>query len=95
MSISIDLLSIQIVGTWKYKCKNTECVCNRALYLPTSDEIDKKNIVSNNIIIGECGHGMHQQCIEAYTKTYNGMCPIDRLEWIPQKNNTAKYHIVE
>jgi hypothetical protein len=95
MSASIELNSIQFVGTWKYNCKNTECVCKRPLYMPTVEEVEKKNINTNNVVIGECGHGMHHSCIESYTKTYNGMCPLDKLQWSNAKNDTPTYYVVE
>jgi hypothetical protein len=94
-AVKLEINSIDIIATWKYNCKNTDCICNRPLYLPTVNEIDKNNISTDNVIIGECGHGMHKPCIDAYFKTYNNMCPIDKLEWKSIQENKPKYHIVE
>jgi hypothetical protein len=95
MSVSIELNNIQFVGTWKYNCKNLECVCKRPLYMPTVEEIEKKNINTNNVIIGECGHAIHQSCIESYIKTYGNMCPFDKLQWNPMKGDVPTYYVVE
>ena len=95
MSVQIKINSIDFVGTWKYTSSNTECVCKRQLYLPTINEIENKNINLNNVVIGECGHGLHTECLESYLKTYDGMCPFDKLKW-SSKNNSVKpkYNIV-
>jgi len=101
MSVTIELNNIELVGTWKYVSKNIDCICNRPLYMPTSDEVEKKNINTNNVVIGDCGHGMHQSCIDAFAKTYNTdnktnsyvLCPIDRLEWKCSRD-VSKYHVV-
>jgi len=88
--------NINIVSTWNYTCKNTSCVCDRSLHLPTSAEVEKKNIYRNDIIFGECGHGMHSECINLYIKNNEGMCPIDRLPWIPVKTNSKiKYSMLK
>lgn len=94
-SIKIDITSIDLVATWKYNCKNTDCVCNRALYLPTVTEIDTNNISTDNVIIGECGHGIHKSCLDTYFKTCDNICPIDKLTWSSASVTKPKYHIVD
>lgn len=94
-TIKLEINSIDLVATWKYNCKNADCICNRPLYLPTANEVDKNNISTDNVVIGECGHGMHKQCIDSYFKTCNNMCPIDKLEWKSAKENKPKYHVIE
>ena len=93
-SIKIELESIDIIATWKYNCKNTECICNRPLYLPSVTEIDENNISTDNVVIGECGHGIHRTCLNAYFKTCNNICPIDKLEWTYASVTIPKYHIL-
>ena len=95
MSIALELKSIDLVATWKYNCKNTECMCNRSLYLPIVTKVDTNNISTDNIIIGECGHGMHKSCIESYLKTCNNTCPIDKLQWTASETNKPTYYIVD
>ena len=92
---TITIKEINIVGTWKYTCSNTDCVCKRPLYMPTLTEIENKNINVNNVVFGECGHGMHQSCIDAYLKTYDGICPLDKLKWKQQKGDTPKYNVID
>jgi hypothetical protein len=96
MSVQIKINSIDFVGTWKYTCSNTECICKRQLYLPTINEIENKNINLNNVVIGECGHGLHTECLESYLKAYDGMCPFDKLKW-SSKNSSVKpkYNIID
>lgn len=95
MSASIQLNKLDLVVQWKYACTNTECICNRQLHLPTLNEIENKNINTNNVVFGECGHGMHKACLDSYLKTYDGICPIDRLKWVQmQTREKPKYNIV-
>jgi hypothetical protein len=66
--------------------------------MPTSDEVEKKNINTNNVVIGECGHGLHQSCIDAFSKSTNPtnayiICPFDKLEWKCPKD-ISRYHVV-
>ncbi len=94
-SVKIELNSIDIIATWKYQCKNTDCICNRELYLPTVIEIDANNISTDNVVIGECGHGIHKSCLETYFKTCNNICPIDKLSWSSASATKPKYHIID
>lgn len=92
----IQILNINLVATWDYETNNKECVCNRSLHLPTVNQIENKNIYRNDITFGECGHGFHTECINSYLKTYNNMCPHDRLPFIKCKNNyKIKYNLIE
>jgi hypothetical protein len=93
-TIKLELNSINLVATWKYSSKNIDCICKRPLHLPTVNEIDRNNISTDNVIIGECGHAMHKSCIEAYFKTCDNICPIDKLEWKYVTEKKPKYHIV-
>jgi len=92
-NIKLEIESIDFIATWKYNCKNAECVCKRNLYLPTSNEIEQNNITTNNIVIGECGHGLHKTCMETYFKTCNNICPFDKLEWKQAIVNNPKYYV--
>lgn len=93
---TIDIQHIDIVSSWDYISKNKECVCNRSLHLPTVNQIENRNIYRNDITFGECGHAYHTECINSYLKTYNNMCPCDRLPWTSIKNNyKIKYSVLK
>jgi len=93
---SITLKNIDLVGCWNYASKNTECVCNRSLQLPTATQIENKNIYRNDIVFGECGHGFHTECINSYTRTYGPMCPHDKLPFTASKNSyKIKYSVIK
>jgi hypothetical protein len=94
-SVKIELNSIDIIATWKYMCKNNDCICNRPLYLPTVTEIDTNNIYTDNVIVGQCGHALHKSCLESYFKTCDNICPIDKLEWSSASITKPKYHIID
>ncbi len=94
MSALIKVNSIDLVGTWKYTSVNTDCICKRSLQLPTENQINKKNIFRNNIVIGECNHGFHNECI--YNKTVCNFCPTDSNIWKPLKlANNIKYTMMK
>jgi hypothetical protein len=96
MSVQIKVNSFNFVGTWRYSCSNTECICKRELYLPTANEIETKNINLDNVVFGECGHGLHRSCLESYLKAYDGMCPFDKLKWSSKNDgNKPKYNVIE
>lgn len=90
---NIKITDLDVIASWKYNSKNSDCVCNRSLQLPMSTQINKKKIYSNNIVFGECGHAFHTECINAYLKTYN-MCPLDKLKFMRiEPNYKIKYNI--
>ncbi len=75
--VPFEIISMNIVSKWNYLCKNDECICSRKLQAPTKNELNNKKI-TNNIIIGKCGHGFHSGCIKEFIKAYN-ICPLDKL----------------
>jgi RING-box protein 1 len=85
-NISFEINHMNIIAKWKYSCKNDECICSRNLQAPTKQEIVKKKI-TNDIIIGKCGHGFHKACITEFVKSYN-VCPIDKLPF-EQQHDTS------
>jgi hypothetical protein len=93
---TINVTDLELVASWNYNSKNKECVCNRSIHLPTANQVEKKNIYRNDITFGECGHAFHTECINSYLKTYNNMCPLDRLPFTKSENNyKIKYNVIE
>jgi hypothetical protein len=90
MSALIKVNSIDLVGTWNYSSINKDCSCKRSLQLPTESQINKKNIIRNNVVIGECNHGFHDECM--HNKFVCEFCPTDSNIWKPIKTtNNVKY----
>jgi SUMO ligase MMS21 Smc5/6 complex component len=92
--VPFEINSMNIISKWKYSCKNEECICSRNLQAPTKCELTSKKI-TNDIIIGKCGHGFHKKCIEEFIKSYN-VCPIDKLPFEEHfnsvKNNKSTFY---
>jgi hypothetical protein len=92
MSAQIKINSIDLVGTWKYTAHNSVCICGNSLQLPTKLQIEKKNMFRNNVIIGECGHAFHEDCILIQPLK---KCPNCTLDWLAAKTtNNIKYTIM-
>jgi hypothetical protein len=74
----MEVKRLKLVGTWDYNLKNDLCpVCKQNLTLPF--------ITSNcskwgNIIIGKCGHSVHENC---HLGQKNGQisCRICKSPW--------------
>jgi hypothetical protein len=93
MSAQIKINSIDLVGTWKYTSSNKDCICGHSLQFPTKSQIEKKNMFRNNVIIGNCSHGFHEECINKQTIV---KCPNCILDWIPKKTtNNIKYSVMK
>jgi hypothetical protein len=92
----INITDLELVALWNYNSKNKECICNRSLHLPTLTQIENNNIYRNDITFGKCGHAFHTECINSYLKTYNNMCPYDRLPFEKSENNSKiKYNMIK
>jgi hypothetical protein len=93
---TIKVNDINLIATWNYTSVHSECVCKRSLHLPTVNQVENKNIYRNDIVFGECGHGMHSECLDNYMKVYGKMCPIDKLPWKQQNSNyKIKYSMIK
>jgi len=93
MSAQIKINSIDLIGTWKYTSVNTDCICGRSLQLPTTSQIEKKNIYRNNIVFGECNHAFHEECINKHQQK---QCPVCIFDWKPKKTtNNIKYTMMK
>jgi hypothetical protein len=82
--MSLNITDIKFVGTWKYTCTNTECICKQSIYLPTINQINNRNIFSDNITINNCGHGFHKDCFNSMNN-----CPYDNTELVRENKDTV------
>ncbi len=85
--MSINITDIHFVGTWKYTCQNTECVCKVSIYMPTNTQINDRNIYRDNVTISTCNHGFHNECYKSLSH-----CPFDNTELVHE--NKEKVYIV-
>ena len=97
MSAQIKINSIDLVGTWKYTSSNKDCICGHSIQFPTKSQIEKKNMFRNNVIIGNCSHGFHEECINKQTiKQPIIKCLNCVSDWIPKKTtNNIKYSVMK
>ena len=78
--------SIKFINRFEHNFPcNTECsICRESLNLP-SLSYQNRNLPSY-VIIGQCGHAYHQECINAWAGK-NGVsdtCPLCSKKWVPQ-----------
>jgi len=89
----IRINSLDCVGIWSYRTENSECpLCHQHLMNPTQKSLEERKI-SNNVIIGSCGHGLHSECIDRWIGSGNISCPICETSWNPEKNVGSAVHI--
>jgi hypothetical protein len=80
--------TISLLGSFCYnfpKNSNTDCsICRNNLNFksPTTEE----KCIECHVVIGECGHLFHQDCITSFLK-FNQYCPICSTLWKQNKNN--------
>jgi hypothetical protein len=97
MSAQIKINSIDLVGTWTYIGYNKDCLCGHSLQFPTKSQIEKKNMYRNNVVIGYCGHGFHEECINNKSiKQSIIKCPNCLSDWVAIKTtNNIKYSVMK
>ena len=70
---------------WRYNLPfNTECPICKVSLNKDSLTYESKGL-SSYIMIGECNHAYHKECIESWTKN-NESCPICSKKWIYKEN---------
>lgn len=64
------------------KLENCE-ICKRSLYEPSYDNISENKNIQNepNLILGNCGHIFHHDCMDKWIKSGGKICPIDKVIW--------------
>ncbi len=73
MSIPIAIDSIEIVGEWKYDCKNVICICGQSIYDVSIGKYSKYNMITEaKLFKRDCGHIFHYKCYS----NKNGVCQI-------------------
>ena len=63
---NIKINNINLICSWKYKCKNNDCICSHKLEYNTTN--------SKEIFRGKCGHAYHKDCINRHLQI-NLNCP--------------------
>lgn len=85
MACEIRIKKINMVAFWQYDVENSMCpICQKDLLIPTNQALERR-IIRNNIAIGECGHGVHTDCIDRWALA-NNSCPYCMGEWKLHKN---------
>ena len=76
-----EILNVQIVALWEWTdIKDPTCsICRKDFC-----QIDQ---FDSFCVIGECGHGFHNNCIATYHQTCNNnFCPLCECKWKPINN---------
>lgn len=77
---SFEIKSINMFSTWTYVLpKNEECtICRCNLNVPSLYHQEKG--IESTIIIGQCQHSFHEECIKPWVSK-NNHCPICSQKW--------------
>ena len=77
MTSKFTINNIKIINSWSYNTKfNDICIICR-------DNVNSES--QSCIVIGECGHAFHYNCINPWIKT-NLNCPMCNEKWVYKKN---------
>jgi len=80
-----EILDTKLLSTWCYNLKtNTDCTICRTDLNNNSIYAQEKG-TDSYVVVGECNHAFHYECIESWIKTTN-KCPICFKPWIYKKN---------
>ena len=83
--ININLKKLDLVINWDFSGSNQECsLCRRQLISPSLQELNsdtKHLIIEGQVIMGDCGHMFHKECITNFMINNCMLCPIDKTPW--------------
>lgn len=76
----IEITAINVLTQKRYKIPfGDECTICRNNLNEDSHTYQAKGL-SSFVVIGECGHAFHQECLENWIKI-NPICPVCTLPW--------------
>ena len=79
--LPIKLKNPKVKVYWKQDINSSICaLCHKHIMAATQDEIANQRI-ANKLMIGACGCGYHTDCINAWVKAGNKLCPVDNSTW--------------
>lgn len=79
--IPIKVKDMNVQAYWSLDLKTPTCeLCHEHLMKATQEEILNRTI-TNNIVIGTCQHGFHEECFNSWTKAGSKYCPVDHTDW--------------
>lgn len=84
--VPLAIKKVNIVANWEFDNLSKECsLCRKLLISPSPQELNgKKKIISNQIVIGVCGHMFHKDCLTNFGNISN-VCPVDKTPWKTSK----------
>ena len=76
-----EITNISIVTSWRHNLPlNNDCtICRNNLNTDSQTFLVKG--ISSYVVIGECDHAFHRECLEPWIKN-NPRCPICSTKWI-------------
>lgn len=90
--VKLTLTNLKVVGTWKYKSENQECMlCHKDLMLPVQEPDSTK--INGDVTIGTCKHGFHAVCINSWLIKKNISCPHCSTNWTSASNVGSSVYV--
>jgi len=88
-----EIKSIDVLTSWRHNLPlNTDCtICRYSLH-EDSMEFQSKG-VNSYVIVGECGHAFHRECLNCWIKD-NPRCPICAESWVYKQKTLNKFSSV-
>jgi hypothetical protein len=90
--VPIRFKKMHIVAYSKVNSHNEHCVCTRSLMAPTMMELSACK-VEGRVLVGECKHAFHMQCINDCVKDNGGVCPICKTVWKTSTTTDVRVHV--
>ncbi len=88
---NITLKQLDLVVKWELNGPLHECtLCRRSLLAPSLKELntDKNSqltVINGEVVMGECKHLFHKDCISNLVDSGCVLCPIDKTPWKTSK----------
>ena len=80
-----NVTKVNVLTSWRHDLPlNTDCTICRCSLNEDSLSYQTKGL-SSYVVIGECGHSFHRECLKGWIKD-NPRCPICASKWVYKKD---------
>ena len=84
--LKVNIKQLNLVTNWEFNSPTKECtLCRSLLVAPSPQELSgsksKGSVIEGQIIVGECKHMFHKDCLDLFMKSGCTSCPTDKTPW--------------
>jgi len=88
--LNVNIKQLDLITNWEFNSPTKECtLCKNLLVAPSLQELNGSNfkgsVIEGQIIVGQCKHMFHKDCLNLFMKSGCTSCPIDKTPWETNK----------